>query len=110
MIRNHALPDLPWQLDEETLSRVESFGYQLGDAVALVSDPRVEHISIRALLVPAKTRGQGQAIRLLKALFAGYPDKVWHVLAIFPEEMGNTFLRAGMQPETLSQWQMVCKL
>jgi ribosomal protein S18 acetylase RimI-like enzyme len=110
MIRNHALPDLPWQLDEEALSRVKSFGYQLGDAVALVSDPRVEHISIRTLLVPARARGKGQAIRLLEALFAGYPDKVWHVPAIFPEEMGSTFMRAGMQPETLSQWQMVCKL
>ena len=109
-IREHGLPDLPWQLDAETLQSVASFGYRLRDAFALTSDPRAEHISIRSLVVPALARGQGQAVGLLKALFARYPDKIWQVPAIFPEEMSSTFIRAGMQPETLSQLQMVCRL
>lgn len=110
MIRAHALPDLPWQLDAETLQFGVSFGHRLGDALALISNPGAEHISFRSLLVPAQARRQGQAVRLLNALFAKYPDKIWLVPAIFPEEMSSTFLRAGMQPDTLSQWQMVCKL
>ena len=110
MIRAYGLPDLPWQLDAETLQPVISFGYRLGSAFTLISNPNAGQISIRSLVVPARARGQGQATRLLEALFAKYPDKVWHVPAIFPEEMGSTFMRAGMQPETLSQWQMVCKL
>jgi hypothetical protein len=61
-------------------------------------------------MVPAHVRRQGQAPRLLNALFAKFPGRIWQVPAIFPEEMGSTFMRAGMQPETLSQWQMVCRL
>jgi ribosomal protein S18 acetylase RimI-like enzyme len=110
MIRAHSLADLPWQLDAETLTRIESFGYRLGDAVALVSDPSAKHISIRSLVVPSQARGRGQEIRLLEALFAKFPGKTWHVPAVFPEEMGDTFMRAGLQSETLSQWQMVCEL
>jgi ribosomal protein S18 acetylase RimI-like enzyme len=110
LIRAYALTDLPWQLDAETLSRVKTFGYRLGEAYALVSDPGAEDISIRSLVVPAQARGGGQAIRLLEALFAKHPGRAWHVPAIFPEEMRSTFIHAGMRPETLSQWQMVCDL
>lgn len=110
MVRAHALPDLPWQLDADTLQSVASFGHRLGDAFALTSNPGAEHISFRSLIVPTQARGQHQATRLLSALFAKYPDKVWQVPAIFPEEIGNTFERAGMQPDILTQWQMVCKL
>lgn len=110
MIRRYCLPDLPWQLDSNTLQSVVSFGHRLENAFALTSNPGVEHISLRTLVVSAQTREQGQGVRLLEALFAKYPGRVWQVPAIFPEEMGSTFMRAGMQPETLSQWQMVCKL
>jgi len=110
MLRIHSLPDLPWQLDAETLQSVTSFGYRLGEAYAVISNPGAEHISFRSLVVPAHARGQGQATRLIEALFAMFPDKIWQVPAIFPEEMGSPFTRAGMQPEKLSQWQMVCTL
>ena len=108
--RGYCLPDLPWQLDAETLQSVTSFGYRLGDAYTLVSNPDAVQVSIRSLVVPLRARGQGQAVRLLEALFARYPGKVWQVPAIFPEEMSDTFKRAGMQQEELSQWQMVCRL
>ena len=110
MIRGYCLPDLPWQMDAESLQLVVSFGHRLGNAFALTSNPGAEHISFRTLVVSVQTRGQGEGVRLLEALFAKYPGKVWQVPAIFPEEMGSMFMRAGMQPESLSQWQMVCKL
>lgn len=110
MGRGFCLPDLPWQLDAETLQSVISFGYRLENAFVLTSNPDANHISIRSLVVPARARGQGQAVRLLEALFARYPGKTWQVPAIFPAEMAGTFARAGMQPEELSQWQMVCRL
>jgi ribosomal protein S18 acetylase RimI-like enzyme/predicted GNAT family acetyltransferase len=110
MSRGYCLPDLPWQLDAVTLGSVPSFGYRLENAFTLISNPEADHIAFRSLVVPAQARGQGQATRLLEALFARIPGKVWQVPAIFPEEMGNTFLQAGMQPEKLSQWQMVCRL
>jgi hypothetical protein len=43
---------------------------------------------------------------LLHALFARFPNKTWHVSAIFPEEMSFIFEQAGMQREELTQWQM----
>lgn len=110
VIRGHSLPDLPWQLDAETLRSTNSFGYRLGEAYGLISNPSAEHVSFRSLVVPAHARGRGHATRLIKALFAMAPDRTWQVPAIFPEEMGGAFMRAGMQPEQLSQWQMVCKL
>ena len=110
MIRAHGLPNLPWQVDAETLSRVESLGYRLGEACMLTSDPGAEQVSIRSLIVPAEVRGQGQGARLLKALFAKYPGRIWQIPAIFPEEMVSTFEKAEMHPEKLSQWQMVCRL
>jgi len=110
MSRGYCLPDLPWQLDAESLGSIVSFGYRLENAFTLISNPEAEQVRFRSLVVPAQSRGQGKAVRLLEALFAKYPGKVWQVPAIFPEEMGETFLRAGMQPEELSQWQMVCNL
>lgn len=110
VVRTYSLPELPWQLDAETLEPVKSFGYRLGSAFALLSNPITDLISIRSLVVHPRARAQGQATRLLQALFANYPDRTWQVPAIFPEEMGGVFLRAGMQPEQLSQWQMVCNL
>jgi ribosomal protein S18 acetylase RimI-like enzyme len=110
MIRAYGLPDLPWQLDSETLQSVISYGYRLGAAYTLISSPNGEHISFRSLVVPTHARGSGQASRLLEALFAKYPAKTWQVPAIFPEEMSGVFSRVGMQLERLSQWQMVCNL
>ena len=110
MIRAYGLPELPWQLDAETLQSITLFGYHLGDAFALISNPSAEHISFHSLVVPAHARGKGQATRLIEALFAKYPNKAWQAPAIFPEEMSSAFMGAGMQLERLSQWQMVCWL
>ena len=41
---------------------------------------------------------------------AQYAGKTWHVPALFPEELGVVFERAGFEKEKLSQWQMKLKL
>jgi hypothetical protein len=41
---------------------------------------------------------------------AHYAGKTWHVPAIWPEEFGPLFERAGFQREELSQWQMKLSL
>jgi hypothetical protein len=41
---------------------------------------------------------------------AHHAGKTWHVPAIFPEEFGNVFERAGFEKENLSQWQMKLSL
>lgn len=51
-------------------------------------------------------REKGLARRLLQALFAKYPNKTWHVPAIFPEEMGGFFEKTGFEKEDLGQFQM----
>jgi ribosomal protein S18 acetylase RimI-like enzyme len=110
MTRGYCFPDLPWQLDAETLQLPNSFGYRLEDAFVLISNPQASRVSFRTLVVSEQARRQGQAVRLLNALFAEFPGKIWQVPAIFPEEMGSVFLRVGMKMDTLSQWQMVCRL
>jgi hypothetical protein len=47
---------------------------------------------------------------LLRALFAKYPNKTWHVPAIFPEEMTGFFEKAGFEKEDLGQFQMKLEL
>jgi hypothetical protein len=43
---------------------------------------------------------------MLKSMIANHKGKVWHVPAVFPEEFGKVFERAGFEKEKLSQWQM----
>ena len=61
---------------------------------------------IRAMLVEPEARGKSLGADLLKSVIASHRGKTWHVPAIFPEEFGRVFERAGFQREELSQWQM----
>jgi GNAT superfamily N-acetyltransferase len=61
---------------------------------------------ILSLLVEPHARGKGLGTDLLKTIIAHYPNKTWHVPAIFPEEFAKVFERAGFAREELSQWQM----
>ena len=112
LVTMHGLSDLPWQASGETVSNFTppSRAYRLGDAYCLISNPSAENVFISSLLVLPDGRGQGQAVRLLKAVFAAFPQKVWHVSAICPEEVGFVFERAGMKREELSQFQMRLEL
>jgi GNAT superfamily N-acetyltransferase len=66
----------------------------------------VEHIVIWSLLVEPSARGKGLGVDMLKRVMAHHAGKVWHVPAIWPEELGILFERAGFKREELSQWQM----
>jgi hypothetical protein len=74
--------------------------------MVVVSNPHAEHVVIWSLLVEAQARGQQLSIDLLKSLIAHHPGQTWHVPAIFPEEFGKIFDRAGFEKEELTQWQM----
>jgi ribosomal protein S18 acetylase RimI-like enzyme len=104
----HGLANLPWQLSGTTITHhtPPSRAFRLNDAYCLISNPDPTDVSISSVLVKTDSRGTGQSGVLMRALFARFPNKVWHVSPIFPEEMGVIFEQVGMTRETLSQWQM----
>jgi len=108
LISQHGLSDLPWQLTGETIAHLDppARAYRSGPALVVVSDPLVEHILIWSVLVEPEARGNGLSVDMLKRVIAKHPGKIWHVRAIFPEEFGKIFERAGFEREQLTQWQM----
>ena len=107
-ILRHGLPDLPWQLSGETIGLLgpPARAFKCGRAYIAISNPDVEHVVIWSLLVETEARGKGLAVGLLENIMANHAGKTWHVPALFPEELGRVFERAGFQREELSQWQM----
>ena len=108
LILQYGLPDLPWQLSGETIALLNppASAYKNGGAYIAISNPDAEHIVIWSLLVEPKARGNGLAVEMLNQILANHEGKTWHVPAIWPEEFGVIFERAGFQREELSQWQM----
>jgi GNAT superfamily N-acetyltransferase len=104
----HGLKDLPWQLSGTTIMHhtPPSRAFRLNDAYCLISNPGVTDVAISSVLVKARSRGAGLSGVLLRTLFAKFPNKIWHVSPIYPEEMGFIFEQVGMVRESLSQWQM----
>jgi len=112
LVTYHGLKDLPWQLSGTTVMQhtPPSRAFKLNDAYCLISDPEVEHVVIWSVLVKARSRGAGLSPVLMRAVFSRFPNKVWHVPALFPEEMSAIFEELGMNREEISQWQMALKL
>ena len=108
LISQHGLPDLPWQLSGETIALMNPpvRAYKHDKAYVVISNPDVEHVVIWSLLVEPSARGNGLGEDMLKRVMAHHPGKTWHVPAIWPEEFGILFERAGFQHEELSQLQM----
>lgn len=108
LVTAHGLPDLPWQLSGETIAHhtPPSRAFRLDSAYVLIANPEAEHVAIHSALVLPEARGQPQSGKILRAVFAKFPNKTWHVPAIFPEEMSAVFEAVGMKKEELSQWQM----
>ena len=104
----HGLKDLPWQLSGATIMQYTppARAFKLNDAYCLISNPEATDIAIHSVLVKARSRGAGLSAVLMRGLFAKFPNKIWHVSPIYPEEMGFIFEHVGMERETLSQWQM----
>jgi hypothetical protein len=65
---------------------------------------------IWSLLVEPAARGKDLGVDMLQRVIASHPGKTWHVPAIFPEEFGKIFERAGFKREELTQWQMKLRL
>ena len=104
----HGLADLPWQLAGETIAHMNppACAYRNGPALVVTSNLAVEHVVIWSLLVEPQARGQQLGVEMLKSVIANHPGKTWHIPAIFPEEFGKLFERAGFEQEELTQWQM----
>jgi GNAT superfamily N-acetyltransferase len=112
LVLQHGLPDLPWQLSGESVAVLHppACAYKSGDAYIAISNPYAKDVVIHALVVESDSRGNGQAVELLKHVMAKHAGRTWHVPAIWPEEFGIVFERAGFQREALSQWQMKLRL
>jgi ribosomal protein S18 acetylase RimI-like enzyme len=108
LISQHGLSDLPWQLSGESIAQMNppARAYRKGQAYVAVSNLDSEHLVIWSLLVAQNARGNGLATDMLKSIIAYHADKTWHVPAVFPEEFGRVFERAGFEKEKISQWQM----
>lgn len=108
LIAQHGLADLPWQLAGETIAHMNppACAYRNGPALVVTSNLAVEHVVIWSLLVEPQARGQQLGVEMLKSVIANHPGKTWHIPAIFPEEFGKLFERAGFEQEELTQWQM----
>jgi ribosomal protein S18 acetylase RimI-like enzyme len=112
MVTAHGLKDLPWQISGISIAHhtPPSRAFGLHGAYCVISNPQVEHVSISSVLAPAGAGEAGPGAALIRALFARFPDKTWHVSPIYPEEMAPLFEQVGMQREDLSQWQMSRRL
>lgn len=108
LVTYHGLKDLPWQLSGVTISHhtPPSRAFRMNDAYCLISDPEAEHVAISSVLVKARSRGAGLSPILVRAVFSRFPNKTWHVPAIYPEEICAVFDQTGMKREEISQWQM----
>ena len=112
MVSYHGLEDLPWQLSGTTIAHhtPPSRAFCLNDAYCLISNPENTDVTISSVLEKTRSSEAGLSGGLMHALFARFPNKIWHVSPVFPEEMSIIFEQVGMTRETLSQWQMSLKL
>jgi GNAT superfamily N-acetyltransferase len=112
LVTAHGLPNLPWQVSGESLALMgpPNRAYRLDDAYAVLSSPAAPQIVVRSVLVVPEGRGQGAAVRLLRALMDKHPDTRWVVPVLCPEEMGGLFERIGFERSELSQLQMMIGL
>ena len=103
-----AIPDLPWQVDVEAVRQNPdtTFCFQLNNSFIATTNPEGEQVFLRILV----SEDQIEAENLLRALFANYPGRTWHVPAIFPEEQAPIFENVGMETQEISQWQMLADL
>ncbi len=108
LVTYHGLPDLPWQLTGATIAQYTppARAFRINEAYCLISNPSAADVAISSVLVKTRSRGAGLSRVLLQALFANFPNKIWHVSPIYPEEMAFIFEQVGMKREDISQWQM----
>jgi ribosomal protein S18 acetylase RimI-like enzyme len=100
--------DLPWQCAGETLVTIGAphAAYYMDGCYAMCSNPDAENITILGLGVPPEQQRKGRATRLVSALIAAHPEKIWRVAPNCPEEYGDIFIRNGFTVDKLNQFQM----
>ncbi len=108
----HGDEDLPWQLDGYSLVQQgpPSLAYRLGPSCAVIGNPAGPVVRLHSLLTLPAERRRGHATRLLRALFAHYPGKRWHLPALCPEPYAPVLGAAGFRRGTFSQFQMERRL
>lgn len=112
LVNTNGYPSLPWQLSGETIavSGPPNRAFRLESAYAAITNPDADKIVFQSLLTLPQHRSQGQATRLIKALFARFPGKTWAFPGIIPEEMESFLTKIGFELETLGQYQMILNL
>jgi ribosomal protein S18 acetylase RimI-like enzyme len=107
-VNAHGLPELPWQLSAETLAQLGPpfLAYRGGPSWAVITNPAVSPVGLRAVVTEPSARGQGRAAALVRAVMARHPAKEWRASTIFPEEMAPLFAELGLPRTPLTQWQM----
>jgi ribosomal protein S18 acetylase RimI-like enzyme len=101
--------DLPWQISPHALTALgpPHVAFRLGPALALMSNPAAEQVTLCTLVVESAARRQGWGTRLLWALSARFPGKKWRFPILIPEEIPESFFtRLGFRKESLTQVQM----
>ncbi len=109
----HGAPaDLPWQISGESVVQLgpPTLGFRLAEALAAVTIRNHSEIWLRCIVVAPDKRRRGQAIRLLRALLARFPNATWKVGSLFPEDTIGLFEKAGFREHPISQVQMVLAL
>ncbi len=106
--------DMPWQINGEAIAKLAPphMGFQLGPAYAAISPTKENTVVLRSMVVEEELRGLGHASRLIRALFALYPEHNWKIPINFPEppKGRNLFTRLGFKKEEINQFQMVYRL
>jgi len=112
LVTYYGLQDLPWQLSGVSLAQhtPPARAFCLNAAYCLISDPNSAHVSISSVLVKTHSGQTGLGADMMRALFARFPNKTWHVPALYPEETCAVFEQIGMKRESISQWQMALML
>ncbi len=106
--------NLPWMLAAETLPAAvyPARAYHLDHhAYALIDDPDSDTIFLSALVVPRLHRRKGWGTRLVRALYAAFPNQAWSIPAVVPEELApGFFAQCGWKRQSMSQMEMVLDL
>ena len=64
-------------------------------------------MTLRGLIAERDVQGLGREAALLRAVMAKHADrKEWRVIEIWPEELADVIIRAGLPRSPLTQWQM----
>jgi ribosomal protein S18 acetylase RimI-like enzyme len=109
LVAQEGVPDLPWLLAPETLAAAAppTRAWHLQHRAYAMVKPEGDRNRILTLLVPREYRRQGWATRLLRALVATEPSKLWRVMPAVPENLGaELFQHLGWPTMEFSIYEM----